>query len=346
MKILLLGDYSSLHYNLYKGLSHYGHDVHLASTGDSNRNINRTHDINFKKNQHRIIQGIYRLKTEKNFINSLGYYDVIQVINPNILSRFHLKNPYKILRNKCDRLIMLSAGLDKNYLKNCKTKFDYHYKHKQLLSQKILKSNENYLFEKVDGIITTSYTYKRVHEEEPKFLSNIEFPIIIKSNPNLITKKEKFIFYHGNSKERYFEKGSNHIEKAISSLDQKYTSSNTFHLKGVIPYNEYIQLLDRVDCIIDQVYGYDPGMNALLAMAKGKIVFGGCENQYMDYMGIKYPPLINIRPDSDHIKNQIANFLDQSYIAKEISKEAFEFVKTRHDHLKVAKMYLKVWKNL
>ena len=346
MKILLLGEYSSLHYNLYLGLRHFGHEVHLASTGDGNRDIFRTHDISFKKNKNRIVQGIYRIRAEKNLIDSLGHYDVIQIMNPNILSKFHLINPYKHLRKKCDKMIMLSAGLDKNYLKYARIKFDYSYEFKQSLIQKTLNSNENYLFEKVDGIITTAYTYKRVHEEEPKFIANIEFPIIIEGSPRIILKKDKFVFYHGNKKERYFEKGTNFIENAINNLDKKYKLENAFHVRGVIPYKKYLQLMSRVDCIIDQVYSYDPGMNALIAMMKGKIVFGGCENSYMDFMGIKTPPLINIRPDSDYIKNQIIDFLEHPSRAREISKNAYLFVKSNHNHLKVAKQYLDVWKNL
>lgn len=347
MKILLLGDYSSVHVNLFKGLNFLGHDVHLASNGDYNRNLFRNIDLTFKPNKYRFIQGVNRIRAEMNFLNSLENYDVIQIMNPNILSKFHIRNPYEILRKKSKRLVLLSAGVDSKYkeaMRNDLFRYGYTFP-KEGFSAK-LKRNENFLLNKVDGIISTSYTYMKVYENHPRFVDNIHFPVIMPKSPLFLKNKNSFIFFHGNSLARHYEKGSNFIEEGVFKLNPKWKLDNKFLFKKTMPYKEYIEFLNQVDCVFDQTYGYDPGMNALTCMSKGKIVFGGCEKEYLDTFSTNEPPLINITPDSNYIKFTIESFLEKPELVPELSRRSFEFVKKHHDHIEIAKKYLRCWKEI
>ena len=344
MKVLLLGDYSSLHFNLYKGLISLNHEVDLASTGDS-RGIPSTHSLSPSKfYNNRFIDGALRLKREFDFVNSLGNYDVIQIINPHILSNYHPFNLYLKLRKKAKKLILISAGIDKFYLNNREKHFDYYYDFK-VKNLKLKSKIEDQLLSLVDGVITTSFTYKKVHEDNPKFIENIGFPIIIDNEINFLQKKKIFTFYHGNSEQRFKEKGSNFIRDSFIHLNSKYKNRHQFLVAKPLPFKEYIKLLnDKIDCVVDQTYAYDPGMNALIAMAKGKIVFGGCENTYMESLPINKPPLINIKPSKLHIINQIDYFLDNLDGVNEMSKEGYNFVSDYHDHIKISEKYIKTWK--
>ena len=84
MKVLLLGEYSGVHSNLKEGLLELGHDVILASSGDSWKEIES--DISFGYNGEGLIHKLSRvvslLKNIKNFIG----YDAVQLINPVIFN--------------------------------------------------------------------------------------------------------------------------------------------------------------------------------------------------------------------------------------------------------------------
>ena len=344
MKILLMGDYSSLHFNLYKGLKYLNHDVDLASTGDG-RGIYNTHNLNPPKSyNNRIINGALRLKIEFDLVNSLGNYDVIQIINPHVLSNYHPFNLYSILRKKAKKLILISAGIDKTYLNNREKHFDYYFDF-NVKESKLSSKIEDHLLSIVDGVITTSYTYKKVYEGNSKFIDNIGFPIIVESEIKFLENKRNFNFYHGNSKQRFKEKGSNFIRDSFIYLNNKYKERHQFNLAKTMPYNKYLEFINKkVDCVVDQTYAYDPGINALISMAKGKIVFGGCETAYMESLPIDKPPLINIKPSTKHIIFQIEHFLDNLTKVNEISKEGHGFVSDYHDHIKISEKYVNTWK--
>lgn len=345
MKILLLGDYSSLHLNLYKGLKFLKNDVELASNGDYDRNIFRTYDLQpHKAYKNRLLDGVSRLKLEYDFVNALGDYDVIQIINAGVLSAYHLFDLYLKLRKKAKKLILISAGIDKAYLNNRPKYFDYYYDFNDQRSKWAVKK-EDHLLSIIDGVITTSYTYKKVYEENPKFIENIPFPIIIDPKVKFLENKKNLLFHHGNSKSRYLEKGSNFIQASFDHLGKIHQGTHQFVFTNQIPYDNYLKLLnDKIDCVVDQTYGYDPGINALISMAKGKIVFGGCEKSYMKSIPIDKAPLINIKPSEKHITCQIESFLDDLSDLNNRSKEAHSFVVDHHDHIKIAEKYLKIWK--
>ena len=54
-----------------------------------------------------------------------------------------------------------------------------------------------------------------------------------------------------------------------------------------IAYNKYINLYDKAHILLDQVYAFDQGYNALEAMAKGKVVFTGAESAFENYYNIE-----------------------------------------------------------
>ena len=119
MKVLLIGEYSGVHVNLKKGLAktHPEVQVTLVSNGDRFKNFDRDIDIRgYESNLY--LYTATRLIKELNFIlQSDKFYDVIQIINPDIFSRFlPLQWVYKILRKKCNKFILLAAGDDYYFL--------------------------------------------------------------------------------------------------------------------------------------------------------------------------------------------------------------------------------------
>ena len=98
MKILLLGENSSIHYNLKDGLTHLGHDVDIASDGDGWKDINRDIDLNYNK---KIIPSKFANRIYPWIdIKKLVGYDIVQIISPDCIFRkfFPSKLFFNILR--------------------------------------------------------------------------------------------------------------------------------------------------------------------------------------------------------------------------------------------------------
>lgn len=86
MKILLLGEFSNLHWTLAEGLRKLGHEVCVVSNGDRWRNYQR--DISLTRQSDSILDGIQYVLQLLRVLPLLKGYDVVQLINPCFL---HLK---------------------------------------------------------------------------------------------------------------------------------------------------------------------------------------------------------------------------------------------------------------
>ena len=82
MKILLLGEYSNVHWTLAEGFRQLGHQVTVISNGDFWKNYPR--DINLTRSPGKLGGMTYMLKLYS-ILPQLRGYDVVQVINPIFL---------------------------------------------------------------------------------------------------------------------------------------------------------------------------------------------------------------------------------------------------------------------
>ena len=57
--------------------------------------------------------------------------------------------------------------------------------------------------------------------------------------------------------------------RAAQALQQKYPDRMELRVAQGVPFDEYRQMMNGSDVILDQLYSYTPSMNALLAMSKG-----------------------------------------------------------------------------
>ena len=92
MKILLIGEYSNLHWTLAKGLKALGHKVVVASDGCGWQNNYRDIDISLKGDSY-YNKIKYRIDILRN-IHKFKGYDVVQVISPAFLKL----NPSDIIK--------------------------------------------------------------------------------------------------------------------------------------------------------------------------------------------------------------------------------------------------------
>jgi hypothetical protein len=161
----------------------------------------------------------------------------------------------------------------------------------------------------------------------------------------MVFQKEVVIFL-GINRNTYHKKGIPIFEAALAILQKKYKDKVKIITAESIPYDAYITLYDEAHIILDQVYAYDQGYNALEAMAKGKVVFTGAEKEFLYEYKLKEDEVcINALPDATKIAEKLSWLIDNPDNLKHIGQAARLFVEREHDHVKIAGRYLEKWKD-
>jgi glycosyltransferase involved in cell wall biosynthesis len=105
-----------------------------------------------------------------------------------------------------------------------------------------------------------------------------------------------------------------------------------------------LKLYEEAHIILDQVYAYDQGYNALEAMAAGKVVFTGAEKEFLEHYKIPEDEVvINALPEVDSIVEKLSWLIETPEKIEQIGKNARAFIEKEHQYQKVAKKYLKVY---
>ncbi len=374
MRILLVGEYSRLHNSLKEGLVSLGHQVTIIGNGDSFKkypvDIYITHSFNnwFLK---KIKAGIYKLfgvnlsaievyYKSKKVIEQLPEYDVVQLIN-ELAFKTNSKYEIKLLKKlKTKKLYLLSCGVDyysvkfmmeggfrysimTPYLDNTGNKKNYKFKLGQLSPEH--KKLQEYIYENCNGIIASDMDYHLPLVGWNNYLGLI---------PNAInTEKIKYIepiihgkikIFHGVNKAMQHKKGNAYFFEALEIIQKKYHDKVEIITTYSLPYKEYIKIYDSCHILLDQIYGYDQGYNALEAMAKGKVVFTGAEEEWLDYYKLEKDTIaINTLPDVNYLVEKLEWLILNPKKIIEISKNARNFIEEHHNYIDVANKYLKTW---
>ena len=380
MRILLVGEYSGLHNTLKKGLVELGHEVVLLGDGDGFKNypVDIFVDHSYRKGFLKKLKvGVFRLtgfdlgsfqvfnQTTKK-LNELQDFDVVQLINE---SAFHIQPNYQkaiyeqLLRDH-KKLFLLSCGVDHTCMRYMMDgKFDYsimspYLEDNQLFDdykfqlQYLNKDYENlhkFLFEHMSGVIASDLDYHipLKAQNHPKYLGMISNPIDVSAfEYQALNISGKISIFHGVNKKAYKRKGNRFFDEALQIIEKKHPDKVDIIRTESLPYDAYIKAYDDCHILLDQVYAYDQGYNALEAMAKGKVVFTGAEQEWLDYYGLKEDTVaINALPDATKIAEKLEWLIMNPQNISMISHNARAFVEEEHDHLKSAKAYLEKWRN-
>ena len=378
MKILLIGEYSNLHNSLKQGLQKNGFEVTLLSAGDGFKNFDSDIPIKSTLFENKFLKLIAKLIDRligvslneiEIFIkaifkiNKLKGFDIVQLINERSfgtsprLEKTILKYIFK--NNK--KVFLLACGVDTVSIKYAsEKKFRYsilspYFKNKNLKGEfkhtvKYLNSNYlmlgEYVRDNVKGIISSDLDYHIPYENFNKYLGMIPNPINIdKLKKCEINKKNKIFILHAINSKNKIKKGNEFFEKSLMLIEEKY--KNKIKIVKTIdrPYSEHIINVNECDILLDQVYAYDQGYNALEAMALGKVVFTGAEKEWVEFYNIKEDSVaINALPDISKIVEKLSWLIENPMQLKSISKNARKFIEEHHDYKNIANKYLKTWK--
>ena len=375
MKILLVGEYSRLHNSLQEGLRALGHQVMVISTGDyfkkypSDILLQRKFDTGLARKIKIAIYLLFKFDitswhiTRQFFKNasSLKGFDVVQLINESSFGatpRDEIKM-ISFLKQNNKKLFLLSCGTDylsvqhqlsdinpysilSNYKEGRVSKIEF----KSILkyTTPAFKKLHQYVFQNIDGVIASDFDYPMPLQGHKKYLGLIPNPINTKKlRICKVDTKRPIKIFMGINRTNYHSKGISYFEKALAIIQQKFPKKVHIEIVENLPYEQYIEKYNNAHIILDQVYAYDQGYNALEAMAKAKVVFTGAETAFMQHYKLDTPVAINALPEVDSLVIALEKLIDNPEKITEIGLAAQDFVIQHHDYKKVAQQYLDSW---
>lgn len=367
MKVLLVGDYSFVHYYLKQGLAELGHDVVLVSDGEGKRNVARDIDV-ARDMKYGKLGGLKVLWALLRNVSRLRGYDMVVIYSYNIVPLrawwnirllHYLKKHNRFVLAGCNgddpQVVEMQAkgvprysemywnGKLQNIEENS-VRFKHHDSQESISCWKEL-SNEAEL------ILPCLYEYWLAYSKSDYSgkLCYMPLPIRIPDSVAVKGKGRQIKVLVGVQSKREYMKGARKIGKMVEEVSRRHPGRLDVRYVENVPYNEYCVMLDDADVLVDQLYSFTPSMNSLAAMARGTVVIGGGEEEFYDFIGEKeLRPIINVSPEKsfeDNVKAIEAALIPEGSV-KRLSQESIEFVKKYHDCRKVAARHVELYNKL
>lgn len=376
MKILLVGEYSRLHNSLKEGLVKLNHDVTIVAAYDGFKKydvdvlIEKKYQKGLRKKLKNLLYSLTGFDIESRNIklqiqqlqSQLSGYDVVQLIN---------EAPFGCTAKiETEIFDLISTWNDNIYLLSCGTDhLSVSYAHKDNFRYSILTPYKNgkditnldayglkflepefkalhqHIYNKIKGVIASDIDYHLPIENHPKYLGLISNPVNTDAlKPEPLNFSDKIVIFHGINTNNYYKKGNDIFEQALDIIKDKYSDKVKIVTVRSLPYSEYIKAFNEAHILLDQVYAYDQGYNALEAMAKGKVVFTGAEKEWLEHYNIKEDTIaINALPNAEHIAKKLKWLIENPDKIIEISNNARIFIEDYHNYISCAKSYFKTW---
>ena len=127
MRVLLLGEYSNVHWTLSEGLRALGHEVCVVSNGDFWKNYQR--DISLVRNTASKMGTLSYFAKVIAALSRMRGYDVVQLINPMFLElkAERIWPVYRYLRRNNGKLFLGAFGMDYYWVNVCRTTNTFRY---------------------------------------------------------------------------------------------------------------------------------------------------------------------------------------------------------------------------
>lgn len=377
MKILLLGEYSRLHNSLKEGLVSLGHEVTIVASGDDFKKYDTDYTIDsaffsrfwFIRKAKNLVYKITSIDLEKIeravrfyfLLPKLKGFHHVQLINSDaietypFLARFLYKKTFKNIESRsllvCGDETPVIDYLLKKELKysvltpyfedaSLRKKFEFPLKYRT----KRYRKTFDWLHKNCNALIASDLDYKiplEAMEYKTHFIPN---PI----NTDTIEFKKleintKVVLFLGINRGSSIKKGISFFEKALTLIKEKYNDKVEIIITENVPYRQYISLYNKAHILLDQVYAYDQGYNALEAMAKGKVVFTGAENEFTKQYNLTERVAVNALPDVESLVNELSFLIENPEEIIAIGKRARTFIEKEHHYIQIAEKYVEAW---
>lgn len=364
MNILIVGEFSAFAKHLKKGFQELGHNVVVVTKGDGFKKL----DGDKEDIKYHIPKGVCNVSATRFLIapkenrmlrkklEQLPLPDLIVVINVVFITDtlFTVGVPLSYIedcKKKGTKVISTSCGGDPSVayyheIKYCKEKYPnglYEYKRRH-------KKRFNRLLEDSDVIIPIGYDYYysvnrycQEHGISTKISHSIPLPITIEDVEISSCVGRKIIIFHGIIREDF--KGTKYFISALDRIKKDFPDKVEVIVDGKMPYDKYVDLLKRMDILLDQTNSYGMGINAELGMMMGKVVFSGNEPENEDDMGLGKFPTINATPDSLYIYMKLKELINHPEKIDYLKQESRNFAQAHLAANVIALRYIKLINN-
>jgi glycosyltransferase involved in cell wall biosynthesis len=379
MKILLVGEFSRLHNSLKEGLLALGHEVVLVNNGDGFKNFPADISIRanfFKSKLGNIPRQIWFRLFKYDLVllehgirfwwisKKLKNYDIVQFINESPIQTVSKLELFLIKRifSQNQKVFLLCCGIDyvtvshmlekkdrysvmNAYFEDileAKKQYDYFFDFVDKPHQKI----HQFLYKNIRGVIASDLDYVRPLLGNEKYLGVIANPINT-DKISIIENKisDKIVVFLGINTGNSFKKGISFFEKALAIIQEKYQDKIEILITRNLPYSDYQKHFEKAHILLDQVYCFDQGYNALEAMAKGKVVFTGAEIEFLNhYLLQENEVAINALPDVAYLVEKLSFLIENPVEIERIGINAIQFIQKEHHYITQAEKYVQVWK--
>lgn len=369
LRVLLFGDYSNYSPALADALRGLGCDVTVASEGCYFLDTER--DINIRRRLPGKLGGIdlyARLHTT--LAHRLGGYDVVGLNSPSALTlRPHrVREVFEMLRRNNGAVFLMGTGNDPYVIDELSDPHSVlRYSEWRnadgsptplLLSRPDfdgwlapdIRALTDHVYANVSGMTTALYEYwvaaqRRMPVDRIGY-AGIPVDVDNIAPSGLDETPRKVRIFLGRHSSRLLEKGTDMLEAAARRVVERHPDRAELVIVEDRPYKEYIELLHSAHVVLDQVYSYTPATNALLAMARGKTVFSGAEDDYYDFIGEhELRPIINAVPDVDRIAADLTEVVLHPERLRERGLQSRLFVSRHNSPVTVATRLLSHWRH-
>lgn len=354
MKVLLMGEFSGLSTNLKNGLLELGIDCTLASIGDGWKKIPGADIPLYNVEEKSTLKKFYNYIIEpyKNRDRFSGY-DVVQMVYPVLFKPAINKRMLDYIKaNNGSLFVSIAGGCSPVYESYVDGRLGYYiydnnpeschrYVSKRWKFRSIVEQ-EKYGYRIADGIVPIMYEYAVGVRDFDNCKKTIPIPFDstkIEYSPNVV--KGKIRILHGIIREK--SKGSDIIKQALDIIQKRHPNDVEVIIDGKMPLNDYLNLLKSVNILVDQCKEHCYGLNALYAMAEGRIVLGGATENSLKEYHLDSSPVFHIGPDVNQIVDQLEYVISRKNDFEELGYNSRKFVETFHNHARIAQLYVDMW---
>lgn len=364
MRILLIGEFSGVHWTLAEGLRQLGHEVMVVSNGNFPRNFPRNLDLLQEYNSKGITLK-QKLFNAKQVFTKMRGFDVVQWINPWVLDST-LKDQkllFSLLKKANGAFFLGSFGADAVFVEHCLTGKPSYSIYSDYVGQ--LLPNEVFPHEagwqnplnvdwnirmanEATGIIAALPEYYEAYSQS-QWAGKTHFvplPINTETLPARFARQANTPLKIGMVEQpgRDAVKGWSQMMKVLGALKKRMGQNLEVDIAQPMPYVQYLEWLRAQDVLFDQALSHGPGIAALVAMSMGIPSFSGGEEYY--YGMLNEPnirPILNYRPGEDVRLLSEIEALWEMDVYERIAAEGKTLVELHHTAINVAKKYESIY---
>ena len=370
MRILFAGDASNMHNCLAQELRRMGHEATVAS--DGSRWMDTQRDINLLRRPG-FIGSLRYLMDIRRALPQMTDYDIGEIASPIFLrlKPHRVAKVFDYLKRHNRRVVLSALATDKVYYDACHDGHTFRYSDYMLgdepspyvnsseyaaqqqdnWKQPFMQEHSDHILAGIDGAVACLYEYyaaykpvlgdRVVYAGLPIDTQSLEFRPLEQA-------PDKVRLFIGIQRDRHVIKGTDRLLAAMKRVHDRYPGITELEVVENLPYAEYTKRMRASHVILDQLYSYTPGTNALIAMAQGLVAVSGAEPEYYELIGETVNhPIVNVSPlvEGD-IDRKLAWLVEHRDELPQMARASRAFVEKHNAASVVAERYLDFWSSL